>query len=890
MTDDPSRPSPAAIDDTDPLFYVLRRKRALARAVLGFEQLWTGLWPALGVVGVFLTLVLLELPSLVPAWGHVAFLAVSGLAFAFFLLRGLIHLRAPSLDAADRRLETVTGLRHRPLQVLTDKPALPGAERLWLAHLARARAQIGRLRTGFPHPGLAKIDRRALRVLVGIALLASLGVAGEQTGTRLSRAFSPRFAPPAVPASTLLQAWITPPAYTGLAPIFLKTEGGAVSVPAGAHLTVSVSGGPAVPELLAGGKTLPFQMLGEASWQADQDLDAGGRIVVRRGNKDIAGWDITVVANQAPEVSFPEPPGPAANLRTAQLRLPWQVSHAYGVVSLQAELRLRDRAQAPPVVIAIPLPGGAPKAAKGARIQDLSAHPWAGLPVIGRLVAKDTPGLTGTSGEEAFVMPERRFQNPIARALIAVRKGLTLHPDAREPAVHELDHLAAIDEAWRDDLPAYLNLRGIEGLLTRDWSAQAVDEAQARLWDLALHLEEGAPDRTARALEQARQALRELLDAEKRGEQVDKAEIERRMREVQEALQKHLEALSDLARRDPTTETFDPNRQAMDTRDLQKLTEQMREAARDGKMDEAREKLAELEKLLDELEKGRPERERGRMTERQKQRAEKRQKGEQQMSAVQDMVKRQGGLLDQSQRRSDGDRPNDPRRFFRPQPTPPAADAEKDRGAEQRVQQALRRALGELMQQHGDLTGEVPANLGEADSAMRDAGQALAQGRDAAAASAEQKAIEALQKGSRDMSQQMARMFGKPGDEDDDDGDDGEDGQGNQQGDGQNGQQPGDGNQPGGPNPGNRYGQGRGDRPWGARRGFDRRADERRDPLGRQLKEGSGGLDESGLTEVPEEMEQARTRAIQDELRRRGADRARPQQELDYIGRLLQQF
>jgi hypothetical protein len=37
-------------------------------------------------------------------------------------------------------------------------------------------------------------------------------------------------------------------------------------------------------------------------------------------------------------------------------------------------------------------------------------------------------------------------------------------------------------------------------------------------------------------------------------------------------------------------------------------------------------------------------------------------------------------------------------------------------------------------------------------------------------------------------------------------------------------------------------------------------------------------------------MEQARTRAIQEELRRREAERTRPQPELDYIDRLLKQF
>ena len=41
---------------------------------------------------------------------------------------------------------------------------------------------------------------------------------------------------------------------------------------------------------------------------------------------------------------------------------------------------------------------------------------------------------------------------------------------------------------------------------------------------------------------------------------------------------------------------------------------------------------------------------------------------------------------------------------------------------------------------------------------------------------------------------------------------------------------------------------------------------------------------------VPDEMEAGRSRAIQEELRKRGAERARPKQELDYIDRLLKPF
>ena len=190
----------------------------------------------------------------------------------------------------------------------------------------------------------------------------------------------------------------------------------------------------------------------------------------------------------------------------------------------------------------------------------------------------------------------------------------------------------------------------------------------------------------------------------------------------------------------------------------------------------------------------------------------------------------------------------------------------------------MRRALGELMQQQGDLTGQVPAALGEADNAMREAGQALAEGRDAAASSAQSKAIAALQKGGREMGQQMARQFGtgeQPGEGE------GEEGEG--EGEGANGQATG----PGQGRPG--QGQSASPRP-GDGQAPGRRRSARRDPLGRPAQQGVGGSEESGDIRVPDGMEQARTRALQDELRRRGAERTRPQPELDYIDRLLKPF
>ena len=195
-------------------------------------------------------------------------------------------------------------------------------------------------------------------------------------------------------------------------------------------------------------------------------------------------------------------------------------------------------------------------------------------------------------------------------------------------------------------------------------------------------------------------------------------------------------------------------------------------------------------------------------------------------------------------------------------PANPAAAADPQRQGDARTEHALRRVLGVLMQHYGDLTGKVPESLNDADIAMRQAVQALDAGNDAAAAAATQKAIEALQQGGRSMSAQLARQFGRNAGEDGDEDSD-EDGQTA----GETGNQEGRGEEHG-----------------------------RRDPLGRPPlgqpsgEDGNGqSLSESGV-HVPDRMEQARAHAIQEELRRREAEKTRPQPELDYIERLLRQF
>jgi uncharacterized protein (TIGR02302 family) len=843
----------------------LRRRRTLARLAILFEAVWTGVWPALGLIGLFLCAALLELPQSLPPWPHAVLLALVGLGVVALLVHGLWRVRWPDRPTADRRLERNSGLAHRPLMVLTDRPAVPGADLLWQAHLARAAAQIHRLRVGWPKPGLAARDRRGLRGGLVVALAAALMIAGTNAPSRIEAALMPGFPPGTAAPDTLVQAWITPPAYTGVAPIFLKPDTAAVSLPAGSHLTVSVTGGSGQPSLWLDGRSQGFRPLDASSFQADRDLTVGGRLAVRRHGRDIAGWNLTVIADSPPAAAFTEPPGQAAH--GLQTRLAWRATDDYGVVALQAEIRLRDRPDAPPVVLAIPLPGGAPKSAHAVALEDLTANPWAGLPVTVRLVARDALGQEGRSDDADLDLPERQFKHPVSRALVVVRKMLALRPDNRPGAIRELDRLSNDFDAFAGDLGAYLNLRDIASLLFRNPAPKAVDDAQARMWELALHMEETSTERTAQALERAREALHDAMQRDANGEHVDPQELDRLMRQLQQALAEHLQALAEQAQRDHTAPPQAPDGQRLDAKDLDRMAQEMRDAARDGRMDDAREKMAELEKMLDALKNARPQ-------SGQRQNAQQRQRGRQQMGALQDMVQRQGGLLDHSQERAAANA--DPRQ---PQPDPSDdPEGQAQRQQEQRVQRALRRALGELMQQFGDLTGKIPPSLGEADSAMRDAGQALGQGNDAGAAAGEQKAIEALQKGGREMGQEMAKQFGRqPGQ-----------GQPGQQGEGEDADGDGDGDD-GFALGGTDLGSGQANLPGPNRSGRDPR-DSLRDPLGRLMQNGTGGNDQSADVQVPDQMEQARTRAIQEELRRRGSDRERPQQELDYIDRLLKQF
>ncbi len=812
--------------------------RVRARAGVWAERVAYALWPALTAAGTYAIWALLDGPrwsGTVWPYAPAAVLAVAASTILALAAR-VLRIGRPAPDAIDRRIEHASGLGHRPLATLDDRPAVGADPGLWDEHLRRTRAGLGRLRAGAWRPGIAAADRFGLRGLMAVGLGAGIIIAGAEAPSRLWRGIAPGWPGTLAPA-TAVQAWVRPPAYTGLPPRLVT--GGTLVAPAGSRLTISVTGAEAVPTLLVNAAPVPFQSLDRTSFQVDRVLATPGPISVRRRGQVLASWAVTIIPDAPPNIAWTEPPVPiqSSNQPIPRLRVAWDASDDYGLVSAGLELRLAAAADR---MATIPLPPVRGRAAHGTSQLDLTAHPWAGLPVVAQLVARDALDQAGRSDAVPLTLPERAFRNPLARAIVAIRRDLSLvdpaDPAQRAPAQAALATLAE-DEGWAA-LPTGLrmNLLAAASLLDHGRDPDTVDAAQARLWALALTLEEDALDRTSRAVAEAEAAVQEALAPD--ADPAVKAELDKRIEALRDAIAQAMQALAELPR-----EQADPNRPIMTPRDLARSTDRLQDAAREGRMDDARREMAELERQLEMLQNARPG---------DAQNAEKREAGRMQMEVVQDILKRQGTLLDSTTARG---------------AVPGSAPAGAE--ADERQQRALRRVLGEMMQQYGDLTGQVPAPLGEADMAMRDAADALGRQRDVPASAAQQRAIAALQKGSQSMAQQLALQFG--------DGEGEGEGEGSDPGEGQSG--------PGtGPNrPGNRPGG-----PTGRDGRTTARRDQGRDPLGRST--GQNGRSSDGDVRVPDQMEAARGRALQDELRLRGQDRSRPRPELEYIDRLLAPF
>jgi len=854
--------SATAPDPTDPLREAATSARPPANAVLEqavkratWALAWERGWPhaarILCVVGLFLAAswagLWLALPFVARIVGLGLF-AVLGLA----ALVPLIRFRWPRRDEALRRLDFGSGIRHRPVTALADTVSSqdPVALALWQAQRQRTLASLKRIRAGLPSPRLALHDPWALRALVVLLMLATYIAAGGDRTARLAAAFD--WNGMLAPANVRVDAWVTPPLYTGKPPIILSAankdaasaDGAPMSVPAGSTLIVRSSGG-SLDVAVADGVTEAPPAADAPQGTSERHFTiAGDGTAQVRAPSGQPRWAFTAVPDRPPTIALAKDPERQAR---GSLQLTYQIDDDYGVTEAHAHFAVRadnppsggEPATARPLFdppqLALALPNARTRKGVGQTVKDFGEDPYAGAEMTMTLTARDEAGNEGHSEAYAMRLPERVFTKPLARALIEQRRNLAL--DANQAPLVEvaLKALLIAPEAFTPEAGQYLGLRSVARQAARAHTDEALREVVASLWALAVSIEDSDITDVDKALRAAQDALKQALE---RG--ASDEEIKKLTENLRAALDKFLQQLAERLRNNPQqlARPLDPNTRTMRQQDLDSMIERMERLSRSGDKDAAKQLLDQLAQMLENLQMARPG-----------------QGGDgdmqQSLNELGDMIRKQQQLRDKTFKEGQDSR--------RDRQRGQQGNRDAMNGLQQ-DQQALRERLRKLQEQlaqqgmqpgqqgkqgqgqQGE-PGDGEGGLGSADSAMGDADGQLGDGNADGAVDSQGRALDALRKGAQDLAQAMQ-----------------------QGGEGQEGQENG---------PGNRVGR-------------QQSGGNRTDPLGRPLRGRELGDDLS--VKIPGEIDVQRVRRILEELRRRLADPSRPQIELDYIERLLKDY
>jgi uncharacterized protein (TIGR02302 family) len=822
----------------------LRLMQALERAkyAIAWERAWPPLARLLTLIGLFLAVswvgLWLALPYLARAIGVVLFVVA-----ALWAVWPLILLRWPSREQGLNRLDRGSGIRHRPATTLTDTLSTqdPVALALWQAQRERTLASIKRIRAGLPSPRLRIHDPWALRALVGVMLVATFFAAGGERAMRITAAFD--WNGVLSPANIRVDAWVTPPLYTSKPPIILTTankeaaslEAGALPVPVGSKLVVRSSGG--TLDVVPGGGVTEAVATEQAPKGTNEKhfTIAGDGTVHVRSPSGQPQWKFTAVADRAPTIALAKDPERQAR---GQLQMSYRIEDDYGVTEAQAHFAARP-GEAPqgasvprplfePPHFPLVLPNARTRNGIGQTVKDLSDDPYAGAEVTLTLTAKDEAGNEGSSQPFDMRLPERLFTKPLARALVEQRRILALDANRSSDVDTALEALMIAPEYFMaDEAGHYLGLYSVARQLEAARSDDDLREVVASLWAFAVLIEDGDITDVDKALRAAQDALKQALD---RG--ASDEEIKKLTQDLRAALDNFLRQLAEQLRNNPQqlARPLDPNTRILRQQDLDNLIERMERLSRSGDKEAAKQLLEQLQQMLENLQMAQPGQGDSDM--------------EQALNELGDMIRKQQQLRDKTFKQGQDSRQDHMRG---------KQGGDQSMGDLQQDQQGLRDRLRKLQQelarrgmgpnQRGD-QGQADDQdgsedgLGQADSAMGDAGDRLGEGNADAAVDAQGKALEALRKGAQSLADAM------------------------QQGDGLS------------------------DGP-GERMGRQQAGPNATDPLGRPLR--SHEYDELSKM-IPGEIDVQRVRRILEELRRRLGDLSRPQIELDYIERLLKDY
>jgi uncharacterized protein (TIGR02302 family) len=844
----------------------LGRTRLAIAATMVVERGWPLLLPLVVVVSLFVSLSWLGLFRVLPDMARLALIATFGLA-GLASLYPMRFFRLPTWAEIDSRLERANQLLHTPVQVQTDRPSgRPDsfADALWREHQKRMAGRLGSLGGDLPQTRVPERDPWALRAAAALLFACAFAFSFGPTGGRLGDAFKVHAVRDTVPPR--IDAWVTPPTYTGKAPIFLTADASTpvINVPEGSELSLRVTGGAGDETLVftdAAGVVRDIAPMGQKAdppvtsgpvatvRQFSEKLVAEGSLTLKSGDDALNSWAFAVTPDNAPEISFAGEPKRAVN---GTLELNYNIEDDYGAASAKADFALAE--QQPPdarplygppeMPLSLPRRGAAKKPVKATR--DLTEHVWAGASVKLTLHATDDAGQEAQSETKTIILPEKPFTNPLARAVIEQRRLLALDANAKPRVLELMDAITLRPEDTIDNLSHYLALMSARTRLQMAGTDDALRETVTYLWQVALGIEEGDLSAAEKRLRQAQQALQDALERGASDEEIDKL-----MAELRQAMNDFLREFAERNQPNQNAQNQSPGQELRQS-DLQRMLDQIENLAKSGNRDQARELLSQLQDMMNNLQAGKRQ---------QGQQGQQNSEMRQQMDKLGEIMRRQQEMMnetfrmDQMQRGQQGDQQSDPFGDNGEQGQQQQQGEQQDNGQQDKGQQGkpmtpqeFADALKQLQQGQGQLEKDLEAlmkgleGLGikpgqgfdDAGESMNQAEGSLGKGEGDRAVGHQGRALEALRKGAQDMMQQMQAM------------------QGDQGGSGEGGRQ--------------------------------QNAD--RDPLGRPR--ATTGPDFGDSTTVPDEIDVQRARQILDAIRKRLGNALSPELERSYLERLLE--
>lgn len=846
----------------------LARETKRARRRLGLERALRAGLPLLAAAGLWALFALVGLHERLPFLAQsLTAIAVVG-ALIWMGARAWAGWRAPSEAEARARLAQDSALDLGAFEALRDRPSRydPLSVALWKREQDHALKRAGVARAGPARPKLDELDPYKLRYALAVALIAGMVFAGGNAGDRLARAFLPDPGPLLGDQPMQVEAWATPADYTHAAPVSLSDRlGERVETPPSVEATVRVTGPVGAPVLVFEGadgrREQRFRQAADGAWEAHMALPGAGRLKIVRFHTR-AAWRIAPAPDRAPSAAFA---APMAQLAEEHVGFAWSAADDYGVTQLALRVRPinppEGLAHASPIDTAIETPAGDLTEANGESELDLADHPYAGMEVEARIVAFDALGQEGQSDAMRFVLPEKVFLQPLARAAIEIRRHILTDrrpyrrareaerrtvpagdiilgrqrieirdyarrndigraPEGVRRAARLLDALTmSPEDGYFRDLAVFLGLKMARSELNVAQDIEGTEIAADILWRTALRAEYGGAADARRALEEAQRALQEALA---------NGAPQERIRQLMEALRRatdaYMEALIQEAIRNgetPQTQEDTEDQAQISERDIQNLLRQVEELTEQGRTQEAQQLLQMLANILNNLDAQLTESQSGEGGEE----SEQSQQMQQSMDQLSETMGEQRALNDETQRQEQEQQ----------QQSAGGGGGEREggQGGDQLAdrQAQIREALGEAQRQSEAAGAAASQDLNAAEQAMRQAENALRQGNLEAAGAAQNAALEHLREGADQLAAEM--------------------------------------------------------RDQGQAREGEQGAEGPRDPLGRLAPGGGAG---DGDTQVPTELDPARAREILDEIRRRAGDANRPETERDYLRRLLDRF